>query len=152
MHSPTERMPELDGIRGLAIVLVLVWHYFVSALRVASATPLAYIQKAMWLSWSGVDLFFVLSGFLIGGILMDNRNAQNYFSVFYVRRTCRIFPLYFAALALFWLCRAFASPAFAWVFDKSLPGGATRRIHKTSSARSGAIGARSGWGSPGAWR
>ena len=121
MHSPTERVPELDGVRGLAIVLVLVWHYFVSALRVAPATPLAYIQKAMWLSWSGVDLFFVLSGFLIGGILMDNRNAQNYFSVFYVRRTCRIFPLYFAALALFWLCRAFASPAFAWVFDKSLP-------------------------------
>lgn len=126
MPSPTDlrssrRVPELDGIRGLAIVLVLVWHYVVSALRAAPATPLAYIQKALWLSWSGVDLFFVLSGFLIGGILMDNRAAQNYFSVFYIRRTCRIFPLYFAALALFWLCRPFASPALAWVFDKSLP-------------------------------
>lgn len=47
-----------------------------------------------------MDLFFVLSGFLIGGILLDERKATNYFKVFYVRRVCRILPAYFAILGL----------------------------------------------------
>lgn len=90
------RIPQLDGVRGIAILLVIVWHYFAS--KVDPTSPLAQL---FGLTWSGVDLFFVLSGFLIGGILLDHRDAPNYFKAFYARRIARIFPLYFAWLGLF---------------------------------------------------
>lgn len=92
-----KRIPQLDGVRGLAILMVLVWHYYVCT----PAPPTAintHLKIFLSLAWTGVDLFFVLSGFLIGGILMDHREDDDYFKVFYVRRVCRIFPLYFLLL------------------------------------------------------
>src|SRR5437867_6087613 len=76
------RIPELDGVRGMAILLVLVWHYLVGPLQTEPGSPAAYGLKLLSLTWAGVDLFFVLSGFLIGGILLDNRSAPNYFGAF----------------------------------------------------------------------
>lgn len=118
-----ERVTELDGIRGLAIALVLVWHYVHSQLQeVAPGTPLAFLKQALSFTWSGVDLFFVLSGFLIGGILLDHRESRNYFRVFYIRRVCRIFPLYYAHLALFVILIAFGAgqaPGLHWLFDRA---------------------------------
>ncbi len=102
--ADSRRIPELDGLRGLAIALVLVTHWFNGPLQVSPHNPLAWLRAATNLSWSGVELFFVLSGFLIGGILMDARDSENYFQVFYIRRLCRILPVYFVFLMLWALC------------------------------------------------
>lgn len=89
-------LPVLDGIRGLAIVLVLLFH---SAVLSTSNV----VQKVVSSAWVGVDLFFVLSGFLITGILLDSRLKENRFRHFYARRFLRIFPLYYATLILVFL-------------------------------------------------
>src|SRR5438067_7660244 len=87
----------LDGLRGIAILLVVVCH-FVSNLHIAAdgwAWPLVAIAHA---GWTGVDLFFVLSGFLITGILIDARGSDSYFKAFYARRALRIVPAYYGFL------------------------------------------------------
>jgi len=87
----------LDGIRGLAVSLVLLIH-----LQQTGVVPDRFhlVNLLMHGGWCGVDLFFVLSGFLITLGLLDSRGASNYFSAFYMRRVLRIFPLYYAVLAL----------------------------------------------------
>jgi peptidoglycan/LPS O-acetylase OafA/YrhL len=120
------RIPELDGIRGLAILLVVAWHYVAAPLQ-SVPVPLAQLTwRSLRLAWSGVDLFFVLSGFLIGGILLDRRTAPRYFQAFYARRFCRILPLYFLFLGAFFLLLAAApaftaSPAVRQIFSDPLP-------------------------------
>ena len=87
----------LDGLRGVAILLVVACH-FVSNLKI-SADGSAWIAVALaQAGWSGVDLFFVLSGFLITGILVDARGSPSYFKAFYVRRALRILPAYYGFL------------------------------------------------------
>ena len=90
-------LPALDGVRGLAILLVLVHHLLASNLATGNRfiDAVNAIREA---SWVGVDLFFVLSGFLITGILFDSLSSQGYFKNFYVRRVLRIFPLYYGFL------------------------------------------------------
>jgi peptidoglycan/LPS O-acetylase OafA/YrhL len=95
------RVGELDGIRGAAILLVMLFH-FGSSFSPQPSLVYAAIQQAFGFGWCGVDLFFVLSGFLITGILLDSKGSRNYFRVFYWRRVLRILPLYYAAVfALF---------------------------------------------------
>jgi len=119
------RIPELDGLRGIAIGLVLMHHYFFQAIDTRPATIFSYLQAAGRLAWSGVDLFFVLSGFLIGGILLDARKSSNYFRVFYTRRFFRIIPLYFAFLAIVFCLSALGrfgvTSDFLWMFQNRLP-------------------------------
>lgn len=90
--------PELDGLRGVAIGLVLIVHYLPNITKVSPDSSWWWPLRVLSACWSGVDLFFVLSGYLIGGILEDNRDAMNYFRVFYWRRACRILPIYFLTL------------------------------------------------------
>jgi peptidoglycan/LPS O-acetylase OafA/YrhL len=94
------RIGELDGLRGIAIAMVVIFHYFQITLVARPGSAIAYLQAAARLSWTGVDLFFVLSGFLIGGILLDSRASTNYYSVFYKRRFLRIVPVYAVTLLL----------------------------------------------------
>lgn len=98
------RITELDGVRAIAIVLVLIWHYGNNQVVYELNSFTKYFRILTSMFWSGVDLFFVLSGFLIGRILLINRDRSNYFSVFYLRRTFRIFPLYYFLVFSFLIC------------------------------------------------
>jgi peptidoglycan/LPS O-acetylase OafA/YrhL len=111
MHTPTNshlklqsdlhgHMPTLDGLRGLAILLV-VWH---NGALAAKWEAHSFFSKTLLLSanigWIGVQIFFVLSGFLITGILLNEKGARHQFRNFYARRILRIFPLYYFVLIL----------------------------------------------------
>src|SRR5579871_5042247 len=94
----SEHVPALDGIRGLAILAVIAFHARV-VFTSTSEMP-ALVFQFLSQGRLGVTLFFVLSGFLITGILLDTRESAAYFRRFYLRRVLRIFPLYFAYLFL----------------------------------------------------
>ncbi|MCW1886650.1 acyltransferase [Luteolibacter flavescens] len=103
--SEPKHYPVLDGIRGLAILLVMLSHFLKAGHEVTTATWWGRLSLG---GFVGVDLFFVLSGFLITGILLKSRmDTPRAFGVFYARRALRIFPLYYTVLALvFLLCPA----------------------------------------------
>lgn len=128
MNSPAAspgsvRNLALDGVRGLAISLVLVWHYFTCEVVVEPGSLLAYAKWATGLTWSGVDLFFVLSGFLIGGIILDTQKAANFYTVFYVRRATRIVPIYFIVIFAYVLLSMTSAHKIEWLFADPIPLG-----------------------------
>ncbi len=113
-------IPALDGVRGIAIVLVLLSHFM---LREYFVNERAYFITQF--GWIGVDLFFVLSGFLITGILLDSRSNEHYWRNFYRRRALRILPLYYFVVLVTWLTIIFIEKApdrlqgydaFKWFF------------------------------------
>jgi peptidoglycan/LPS O-acetylase OafA/YrhL len=91
-------LPALDGLRGVAILLVLLTHAVALPLEPARTALDSAIHAVARVGWTGVDLFFVLSGFLITGILLDTRDEPRRWSRFYARRALRIFPLYYGML------------------------------------------------------
>jgi peptidoglycan/LPS O-acetylase OafA/YrhL len=103
-------VPALDGVRGIAIILVLLLHFTLYGVLAPSSPVERVYYKIMTAGWIGVDLFFVLSGFLITGILYDSKGGDHYFRNFYVRRVLRIFPLYYGSLVIFCLLLPSAFP------------------------------------------
>lgn len=102
----------LDGIRGVAILLVLFFHCF----QEFKKYPLYFISE---IGWVGVDLFFVLSGFLITGVLVDSKDKDQYFKSFYAKRALRIFPLYYLTLIiLFGIIATTNISSWNPIFDK----------------------------------
>ncbi len=99
-HQPREVLKHigaLDGVRGLAILLVLIFHLLWSNSETGSRLG-NFVVGLRGAGWVGVDLFYSLSGFLITGILFDSLNGRHYFRNFYVRRALRIVPLYYAVI------------------------------------------------------
>jgi peptidoglycan/LPS O-acetylase OafA/YrhL len=126
MHKA--RLLELDGIRGIAISAVFLFHS-APIIRQHNDTRIGeFVLGIFDLGWAGVDLFFVLSGFLITSILLETKDAPGYFQNFYARRALRIFPLYYlflAGVAVLFLAvpvmrdeyaDVYASQAFYWVY------------------------------------
>jgi peptidoglycan/LPS O-acetylase OafA/YrhL len=115
-------LPALDGFRGIAILLVMLSHFLNAGHVVTEET---WWGRVLLGGFVGVDMFFVLSGFLITGILLDARvTTARGFGVFYARRALRIFPLYYASLALVFLLRPAGpgsdSPWWYWTFASNL--------------------------------
>ncbi len=101
----SKRVPELDGLRGLAILLVILHHRFPDH---------GLLRRIGEAGWIGVDLFFVLSGYLITGILLDAVGKPYYYRNFIARRTLRIFPLYYLCLVLFIAATRLSANAELW--------------------------------------
>jgi peptidoglycan/LPS O-acetylase OafA/YrhL len=121
---PRGFISELDGLRGIAILMVMV-HRFWPRPGVGMAADVAGA------GWIGVDLFFVISGFLIAGILLDTRGEPGYFKNFYARRILRIFPLFYLFIGFTWIAfgsnpefrEAAGSPAWYFLHLGNVPEG-----------------------------
>jgi peptidoglycan/LPS O-acetylase OafA/YrhL len=101
LQTSSRHVPALDGVRGLAILLVLLHTFNRSGPTDVFLNKV--VDLGMDIGWVGVQLFFVLSGFLITGILVDTKKAPNYFRSFYGRRVLRIFPLYYLVLTAYFV-------------------------------------------------
>ena len=99
--SRLERIPALDGIRGYGFLGIFFAHYLAPVIDRNRSIPwvnsLFYLEQ---IAWMAVPTFFVLSGYLIGGILFNSRNHEGFFRVFYGRRILRILPVYYGTLII----------------------------------------------------
>jgi len=107
------RRPDLDGLRGVAIILTIVLHYVARSgyYEYLGPKPVALLLNSFW---SGVDIFFVLSGFLIGGIILDGAQVDNFYRVFYLRRALRILPVAFLTIAFCYFVIPFIDLTVLW--------------------------------------
>lgn len=115
-----QRLPILDGLRGLAILSVLIYHQLI--IKGETSLSISW-QRIAECGWLGVDLFFVLSGYLITGILWNTKTKPHYFRNFYMRRVLRIFPLYYLYLIIVFII---LPPLFSSLVPE------LKEVHKTA--------------------
>ncbi len=109
-----KRLPQLDAVRGLAVIWVLIHN--------TNNYPSLHLYWISENGWMGVDLFFVLSGFLITKILLDTKQSESYFRNFYTRRCLRIWPLYYSVLLFMFVIVPFLRPSETHgIFERSSP-------------------------------
>ena len=108
-------IPQLDVLRGVAVLEVMLYH-------AAGLLPALPLERPFSAGYTGVDLFFVLSGFLITGILIKSRDSGGYFKNFYARRALRIWPLYYALLIFTFIVLPVIAPQLRTaIFTRSHP-------------------------------
>lgn len=105
----TQRLPALDGLRGFAILSVILFHYINNQLPAATGKLPVFLREATSFGWAGVDLFFVLSGFLLTDVALKRRHSSNFLFVFTMRRVLRVLPAYFLFLASYALLTSLPS-------------------------------------------
>jgi peptidoglycan/LPS O-acetylase OafA/YrhL len=111
----SKRIPQLDGVRGVAILLVILHNE-------SSVFPSWHLERLFANGWMGVDLFFVLSGFLITGLLVDTRPSRRSVWNFYAKRCLRIGPLYYSLLLFMFVVVPLLRPSEAQaLFERSSP-------------------------------
>ena len=93
-------IPELDGLRAVGMAIVLLNHTWSEDMSIL-------IWHLKLKAWIAMDSFFVLSGFLIAGILLDTRSNPDYYRSYYIRRSLRIFPLYYCVISFLTLVAVF---------------------------------------------
>ena len=124
-----ERFPELDGAMGLAITLVVLRHYGANLIEEPTRTGnletwQTIVHHSTWMFGHGVALFFVLSGFLITRILLDNWPGRGNLKVFFIRRAFRILPMAVGFIAAMFLLKWSMAPGWLWdwMFLNQAPG------------------------------
>ncbi len=119
------RIKHIDGLRGIAVLMVISFHLLNNSYMASDINQLSEFEKLLMKStsfgWAGVNLFFVISGFLIGTILIKNKTADNYFRVFYFRRILRIMPLYYLFLLIYLFLERIFNDNTLWLFEKPIP-------------------------------
>jgi peptidoglycan/LPS O-acetylase OafA/YrhL len=119
---PDQRILPLDGLRAIASLMVVAYHFGPHIARARNG--FWFLHSLPNILWEGVDLFFVLSGFLISGILLASRDSPRYFKTFYIRRAFRIFPLYYLVVFSYLAATAMSGPQhprMPELFENPLP-------------------------------
>lgn len=116
-----KKIKPLDGLRGIAILLVIFWHYGQHLFFGVEQSIPYFIQLFHSIAWGGVDLFFVLSGFLIVGNLLDAPKEGAFFKSFYIKRACRILPLYGLMVLILIVVLEFRLSANEFIFSNTIP-------------------------------
>ncbi len=116
------RIKELDGLRGIAIFAAVVYHYANNLIDADASQFNLTLKSITHFFYTSIDMFFILSGFLLGGILLKNKNSPNYFKAFYMRRIFRIVPLYLLLLLLvFVICSLNIGKGTTWWYHPEIP-------------------------------
>lgn len=119
-----QHVAALDGLRGVAVMLVMLGHYYGQVPFDETRHSLVFLRELTGFFSSGLELFFVLSGYLITSILLARRSSPNLNRVFYARRLCRTMPAYLLLLGIFLLLRSVDRLHTPWTapeFEGPLP-------------------------------